>query len=82
MRNSFKIVSGFLERFDCEVEGRQWAAPPEEVQTKLRALAQGNLPMTEHEEVFGLLNQNPEWISELAKEFKALRTNPGPNELE
>jgi hypothetical protein len=76
MTSSFKFLAEFLERFDLEVEGRQSAAPPEEIQNKLRALAQGNLPQTEHQEVFSLLNQNPEWISELAREIKELRTDP------
>jgi hypothetical protein len=76
MTDSFKLLAEFLGSFDHEVEGRQLDAPPEEIQVKLRALAQGRLPQTEHQEVFSILNQNPEWISELAKEIKALRTGP------
>jgi len=77
MTNSFKLLSEYLDRFEHEVEGRQWEAPPEEIQAKLRALAQGRLPQTEQPQVFTILNQNPEWISELAKEIKALRIEPG-----
>jgi len=77
MTDSFKLLAEFLDQFNDEVEGRQSAAPPEEIQVKLRALAHGSLPLTERENVFSILNQNPEWISELAKEIKALRINPG-----
>ena len=77
MTNSFKMLAEFLERFDHEVEGRQLSTPPDEFRIKLRALARGSLPSTERDEVFAVLNQNPEWISELAKEIKALRADPG-----
>jgi hypothetical protein len=76
MTNTFKLLAEFLDRFDDEVEGRELAAPPEEIQVKLRALAQGSLPQSERQKVFSILNQNPEWISELAKEIKALRISP------
>lgn len=76
MTNSFKVLSEFLERFDDEVEGRHLAALPEEARLKLRALAHGKLPQAEHQGIFSTLNQNPEWIAELAKEIKALRNEP------
>lgn len=76
MNNTFKLLAEFLDRFEGEVEGRQFVAPPAEVQAKLRALARGSLPATEQQEIFLLLNQNTEWIADLAKEIKAMRPNP------
>jgi hypothetical protein len=70
--NTFKVLEEFLNRFDNEVEGRQSPGVPEEIRTKLRALASGTLPKTQHAEVFSILSQNPEWIAELAREIKAL----------
>ena len=70
---TFKVLAGFLERFDNEVEGRQFEEPSEETTIKLRQLAHGTLPESDRTEVFALLNSHTEWISRLAKEVKTLR---------
>jgi len=80
MTDSFKLIAQFLDRFEREVEGRQLVSAPPEFQLKLRALAQGRLPQAERIEVFSSLNQNPEWIAELANEIKALRPNQDESE--
>ena len=76
MSNAFQILTGFLERFEDEVEGRELSQPPEEIALQLRALAKGSLPETELPQLFSLLNQNPHWVGRLAEEVKALRSNP------
>jgi hypothetical protein len=78
MQNTFEILAGFLDRFGVEVEGRELQEPPEAIQIKMRALARGDLPETEHNEFLFLLSQNPGWIARLAAEVKALRADKGP----
>ena len=76
MSSAFQILAGFLERFGDEVEGRESPLPPGEVQAKLRALARGNLPDAEQSQLISLLSQNPQWVTLLAEEVKALRSPP------
>ena len=76
MSTAFQILAGFLERFGDEVEGRASPLPPGEVQAKLRALARGSLPAAEQSQLISLLSQNPQWVTLLAEEVKALRNRP------
>jgi hypothetical protein len=76
MPNTFEILAGFLERFGEEVEGREAPLLPSEIEGKMRELAGGNLPAAEQAQLFKLLNENPQWISNLAKQVKALRSPP------
>jgi hypothetical protein len=76
MNNTFELLAGFLDRFGDEVEGRQWPEPPPDIQEKMRALAQGRLEQVERNELFSLLNRNPDWIPRLVTEIKSLRANP------
>ena len=76
MSNTFQILSGFLERFGDEVEGRELAEPSTEVQTKIREFARGKLRGAEQGEMIKLLNENPVWIGRLAEEIKGLREGP------
>ena len=76
MPNSFEILAGFLERFGEEVEGREAPLPPSEIERKLRELVRGNLSEAEQSQLFRVLNENPQWISHLANEVKALRSPP------
>jgi hypothetical protein len=74
MHNTFQILAGFLERHECEVEGRAMVAdPPAEAQRQLRLLAAGALPEPDQPKLFAQLNQNPEWVGWLAREVKARR---------
>jgi hypothetical protein len=76
MPNTFEILAGFLERFGDEVEGHEAPLPSSEIESKLRDLAGGNLPAAEQSQLFKLLSENPQWISHLAKEVRALRSPP------
>ena len=82
MTNSFELLAAFLDRFGDEVEGRELAEPPEDIQIQLRALALGRLPGAERDSLFSLLRRNPEWIAQLADEVKALRSQPGQTSQE
>ena len=73
MNNAFQILTGFLDRYDNEVEGRELAEPGDDVKLKLHQLAQGNLRGNEQTELMGLLNHQPQWIGLLAAQVKALR---------
>lgn len=73
MSNTFEILTGFLERFGEEVEGRALSEPGGEVVEQLKLLARGNLPDEKRPALFELLNQHPDWLARLAGEIKALR---------
>lgn len=74
MAERLQILLKFLERFDDEVQGRELSEPAGDVKTKLQRFARGALPQPEQTEVFGLLDQHPEWTAWLAKEVKGLRS--------
>ena len=74
MSNSFKILAGFLDRTEPEVQGRSMEDPPTSVQGKLRQFARGELPEAEHKDLFKHLQRNRHWIPLLADEVKSLRS--------
>jgi hypothetical protein len=78
MSDTFQILSGFLDRFGAEVEGRILQEPPDEVKSRLEQFARGSLPVEEQTGVFEMLNRNPQWVAWLASEVKSLR--PGTRE--
>jgi len=73
MSNSFEILSKFLERYGDEVEGRSLEEPSADVKLKLKRFASGSLPESERNELITVLQANPQWVSLLAQEAKALR---------
>jgi len=73
MSNSFEILSKFLERFGDEVEGRSLEEPSADMKLKLKRFANGSLPESERNELITVLQANPQWVSLLAQEAKALR---------
>ena len=73
MSDSFAILSGFLERFSDDVEGRSVEEAPDEVKRQLAAMASGSLSETERDEMITLLQANPQWVPLLARAVKALR---------
>jgi hypothetical protein len=76
MNNTFQILTGFLDRYDDEVQGRELAEPGDDLKVKLQQLAQGNLRGSDQAELMGLLNRQPQWIGVLAAQVKALRNDP------
>lgn len=78
MPDNFEILAEFLDRADCEVEGRalELSPPPPAVLEQLRALARGQLPPDRQGAIFDQLRQNRQWIPLLADEVKALRVSP------
>jgi hypothetical protein len=73
MRNTFEILAGFLDRYECEVEGRAVTEPPAETQEDLRLLASGALAKEKLPELMAALNENRDWVAWLAQEVKAQR---------
>jgi hypothetical protein len=73
MTNAFQILSGFLDRYDNEVEGRELQEPGPDIQIKLHQFARGTLPQGEQSDLLGLLNRNPQWIGRLAADVKGMR---------
>ena len=77
MKNNFEILAKFLEKFADEVEGHEFAELTPEVRTKLQQFANGRLPPAEQGELIERLSQNPEWLSRLAADVKAMRSDAG-----
>lgn len=73
MPKAFVILDGFLEHCGGEVEGRGMEELTPEIRRKLRALARGELPEAERDELAGLLKENRHWVEMLAQEIKAMR---------
>lgn len=73
MPKAFVILDGFLEHSAREVEGRGMAEITPEIRSKLRALAHGELPEAERDELAVLLKENRHWVELLAQEIKAMR---------
>lgn len=77
MSNPFEILSRFLDRYSDDVEGRSLEEPSTDVQLKLKRFAVGGLSETERNEMVALLQANPQWVTLLAREAKALRNGAG-----
>ena len=75
MKNNFEILAKFLEKFGDEVEGREFAELTPEVRTKLQQFAKGSLSAGEQSELIERLSQNPEWVTRLAADVKAMRSD-------
>jgi hypothetical protein len=75
MSHSFEVLSKFLERFGDDVEGRSLEEPSGDVKLKLKSFAAGSLSDTERNDIIALLQANPQWVTLLAREAKALRSS-------
>jgi hypothetical protein len=76
--NTFEILSGFLDRFEAEVQGRtSLQEPTEEISRRLQQFARGELLESERVTMIDLLSRNPDWVWRLAQEVKALRPDSG-----
>ncbi|MCI0747653.1 MAG: hypothetical protein L0Y58_19790 [Verrucomicrobia subdivision 3 bacterium] len=73
MPNPFEILAGFLDRYSDDVEGRSLEEPSSELKLKLQQLARGSLSEAQRDEVILILKRNPQWVSILASEAKAMR---------
>jgi hypothetical protein len=77
MSNPFEILTGFLDRYGDDVQGRELEEMPPELKAKLSAFARGGLAPAERGEIARQLKDNPSWVGFLAEEVRAVR--PGPN---
>ena len=75
MANQFTILSRFLDRYGDDVEGRCMEEPSAEVQQKLKNFANGSLSEAERKDVIALLQTNPNGVTLLATQAKALRND-------
>ena len=73
MPNELKTLLEFLDRFSAEVEGRSLEQPPDEVKSKLRDFARGQLTEPQRGELIGQLKEHPDWMALLANEARSLR---------
>jgi len=78
MPNSFEILSRFLDRFGDDVEGRSREQPSADVQLELKQFVSGALSEAERTELLRRLAANPQWLTLLAREAKALGNAAGP----
>jgi hypothetical protein len=66
MRNTFEILSRFLERYGDEGEDHALNKIPVAVKLKLREFAEGHLAKPDRGEMAKLLKANPCWVPVLA----------------
>jgi len=74
MTAAFKTLVKFLDQFAGEVEGRSQVDPPDEIRSKLKRFARGELDELERVELIDLLKANPGWVELLAQQARALRS--------
>ncbi|MEY2549805.1 MAG: hypothetical protein QOD64_2387 [Verrucomicrobiota bacterium] len=76
MNDDFKILLEFLEADVQEVAGRSAAAVPADLKEKIVRFAGGKCTEEERDEMKKLLQEQPQLISTLVIEAKALRQPP------
>ena len=64
--NQFRVVFGFLERFETEVSGRSAESLDADMETKIRGLAAGLLDDDEREQVLEEISRNRAGLELLA----------------
>lgn len=67
----FLVLSGFVQRFAPDVEGRAAEPPPPEVGEKMARLASGAASPSERTALAELLKEHPEWLPHLARAIRA-----------
>ena len=80
MPAEFKVVFRFLNRADGEVEGRQSARPPTEIEKLAQALLAGKLGDEKRIELCEELGEQPGWLAWFAEEIKKRRKTTDPPE--
>jgi hypothetical protein len=73
MLAEFKVVFRFLELSEGEVQGRQSARPPPQVEKSLRALLSGELDEGQRRQLCEVLREQPKWLAWLADQIKKRR---------
>ena len=73
MRNDFKTLIDFLDRFGPEVSGKALMAPHSEAAAMLQRFASGACSKEERTEVCEMLRLHPAWLRWLADRVKTAR---------
>ena len=78
MPAEFKILFRFLELADGEVQGRQSARPPADIEKLVMALLSGQLDAEKRIELCEELRDQPAWLSWFAEQIKKRRKSTSP----
>jgi hypothetical protein len=77
MPAEFKVLFRFLEFATGEVQGRQSARPPGEIEKLAMALLSGQLGEEKRIELCEELREQPGWLAWFAEEIKKRRKSTG-----
>jgi hypothetical protein len=77
MPADFKVIFRFLELTEGEVQGRQSARPPQDVEQMLRRLLSGELDAPKRKQLCEMLRDQPRWLAWLAEQIKNRRKTSG-----
>jgi hypothetical protein len=73
MPADFRVLFRFLELAEGEVQGRQAARPPSEIEKLAQALLSGDLDEQKRIELCEELRDQPGWLAWLAEQIKKRR---------
>jgi hypothetical protein len=76
MPAEFEILFRFLELADGEVQGRQSARPPADIERLVRALLSGQLEEEKRIQLCEELREQPGWLAWFAEQIKKRRKPP------
>ena len=76
MPAEFEILFRFLELADGEVQGRQSARPPADIERLVTALLSGQLAEEKRIELCEVLRDQPAWLAWFAEQIKKRRKPP------
>jgi hypothetical protein len=78
MPAEFEILFRFLELADGEVQGRQSARPPADIERLVKALLSGQLDEEKRIQLCEELREQPGWLAWFAEQIKKRRKPPCP----
>ncbi|HEY5705693.1 MAG TPA: hypothetical protein VIS96_08980 [Terrimicrobiaceae bacterium] len=73
MPADFQVLFRFLDLTEGEVQGRQSARPPPQVENSLRALLSGELDERKRRQLCEMLRDQPRWLAWFAEQIKHRR---------
>ena len=77
MPADFKVIFRLLELTEGEVQGRQSARPPKQVEGLIQALLSGELDASTRRQLCEVLSREPEWLAWVAEQIKGRRKSSG-----
>jgi hypothetical protein len=77
MPADFKIIFRLLELSEGEVQGRQSARPPQQVERLIRSLLSGEIDVNKRRQLCESLRLEPRWLAWLAEQIKSRRKGSG-----